>query len=102
MLDISSEIYISDSLIKKKDDIIKKLRHGEYQRNVYVIYRFNNIGRLSFMDAKYFINKYIHTIPITVIGLVQSYDEALLYLALNTAQEYEASFEVVEDEFSLG
>lgn len=98
------DLYISDSLKTKYKSIITKLRHGKVVPGVFVIIRNDNSGDLEVIKSIYFCQKYLHLMALTIVGLTDKYDDAILYLAGTVADEYGVTLTKVkkgEYEFDL-
>ena len=93
----ADDLYISEALRKKSSLIKRKLRYGEFVNGVYVIY-IKNDGKYEFMKSTYFIQKSVMSFRYNVCALVDSYDEALMFLASREAEKYNAFIETNEND----
>lgn len=84
------DLYISDSLKSKYKSIVTKLRHGKLVTGLFVIVLNENTGRPEVMKSVYFCQKALHRVNHIILGLTDSYDDAILYLAKRVAAGYDA------------
>ena len=89
----SKELYLSDSLIKKKRKICRKIKSGKYSGGAYLIYNnfFNN--NLEFMKASYFKQDFYRHLPIEILGIAENYSDAIMELAKRTCKDNNIIFD---------
>lgn len=80
-------LYVSESLEKKRDKIINKLIYGKYPLTVYVIVLLEEgENQMEFYSASMFKQKIVSADNIFVVGIASGYDEAI-YLVQRIAEE---------------
>lgn len=77
----AKNIYFSDNLIRKKKRILRDLKYKKKPVTYFVIFKNENTGKYEFMHGIFFMQKRLHSYPFEIAGIVNSYDEALLWLA---------------------
>lgn len=98
----AKDLYVSEKLKDKSDSIIKKLRFGKFVPGVFVIFLNEESGKPEFMKSVFFCQKYLQTIKLTILGITDSYDDAVLYLANSVAKGYKVKVSKENDkEFDL-
>lgn len=98
---IDKDLYVSDNLKKKYKSIIRKLRFGKFVPGVFVIFYNEESGNPEFMKSVFFYQKRLQTIRLTILGLTDSYQDALMYLAKNVADRFDCDLKKVKNEFDL-
>ena len=72
-------LYVSESLEKKKDKIIEKLKSEKFQLNCYVIALTENPrNQVEFFDSILLMQKNYKKENLFIAGIANCYDEALL------------------------
>lgn len=84
------DMYISPALEKKKDKLCRQLRYRYGHPSVYVIVWNENLERPEFLHSIYLKQKYYESTQMRVMGIVQSYEDALHFLAAYMAKEFSA------------
>lgn len=86
------EFYLSDSLNEKKEEILKKLRNGEFQFGKYVIILAEKEGnQLEIIDSMYLRQKYYQKKDLFVVGIADGFEEALNLVERVTQEVYDAT-----------
>lgn len=71
-------LYVSDSMEKKKEKIIRRLKAGKFNLSCYVIALAKNpVNQLEFYDSAFLLQKNYKKDHIFVVGLAGCYEEAL-------------------------
>ena len=82
-----NKLYISDGLEKKKEKWIKKLKSGKWPLQAYILVLPDNVqNQLEFYSAAMLYQKYFYSDDIFIVGLAESYMEAI-YLVEEIARE---------------
>lgn len=83
-------LYISEELIEKKEEILYKLEHNMLQWNKYVIVLSPNVNhQLEFYDSCMLRQKYFKKQDPLVVGLADGYDGAMKLVEKMTREVYE-------------
>ncbi len=81
MLEFSRNLYVSDGLKNRMDEIMKKMSEDALVAGVYVIYWNYDTKKPEFLKSIYLKQPYFKNHRFVVTGLADSYEEALKYLA---------------------
>lgn len=82
-------LYVSESLKKKKAKIIKKLKAKKFQLNCYVIALTENPkNQLEFWDSILLMQKNYKKENLFIVGIANCYDEALVLVQKMTEDTY--------------
>lgn len=98
---VSKDIYVSKSLKFRYKSILRKLRFGKFVPGVFVIFYNEASGKAEFMKSVFFYQKRLQTIRLTILGLTDTYNDAILYLAKDVAKQYDSELSVVKKEFDI-
>lgn len=83
-------LYLSDGLAEKKEDIIYKLEHNKFQLNKYVIVLAQNEkNHLEFYNAALLLQRVFGKKNLFVIGIADGEEEALLLVEKITREVYD-------------
>ena len=77
----AKELYLSEGLLNKKRELILRLKHGKVKRQVYIIYFNRHSNTPEFINSIFLKQKYFKHYPMYVIGIVESYGQAVAYMA---------------------
>lgn len=84
-------LYVSESLTDKKDEIIQKLKQKKIQFNCYIILLTENPeNQLEFYDSLMLKQKNFKKDHLFVVGIAKGYDEALSVIKEITEDTYQA------------
>lgn len=82
-------LYVSESLEKKKDKIIERLKNGKFQLSCYVIMLTENPkNQLEFFDSILLMQRNYKKENPFIVGIANCYDEALLLVQKMTEDAY--------------
>ena len=105
------DLYMSPSLVKKKKNIIRKLNHKQFQINRFVIVLSDNEDEyLEIYNSTILTQKVFENQELFVVGITDSQEDALRYIADVTQKVYEETkgadlktyFMVRQQEFEQG
>lgn len=83
-------LYVSDGLKNKKEKCIKKLESGKYPLGVYIlVLPENSENQLEFYRATMLYQKYFYSRDIFIVGLAESYMEAIYLVEKITREVFE-------------
>ena len=85
-------LYVSESLEKKKDKIIKKLSAGKYGLTLYLLVLIpEGENQLEFYSAAMLRQKLISDEGLFVVGIASGYDDAVYLVQEIAGEVYEAT-----------
>ena len=88
-------LYVSDGLKERKEDIIYKLEHDEVQLNKYVlVLGENENNNLEFYDAALLLQRYLKKKDLLVVGIADGFEEALYLVEKITQEVYDLTKDV--------
>lgn len=80
-MQFAKELYLSEGLLDKKRELILRLKHGKVKRQVYIIYFNRHSNTPEFINSIFLKQKYFKHYPMYVIGIVESYGQAMAYMS---------------------
>lgn len=84
------DLYVSESLQRKKKQIIKKLENNQFQLNRYVIVLSEKEDEyLEIYNSAVLTQEAYHTKDMFAVGITDCYEEALDFITRITQQVYE-------------
>lgn len=77
----AKKIYVSDGLAGREKELKVRLKLRKLKKHVYIIYfnRYSNTP--EFMNSIFLRQKYYKNYPMYVIGIVETYEQAVEYIA---------------------
>lgn len=88
-MEFYKDLYVSESLEKKKDIIIEKIKQGKIQFNCYIITLTENPeNQLEFYDSLMLKQKNFKQEHLFIVGIADGYDEALSIVQRITEDTY--------------
>ena len=96
----SDNLYLSESLIPQKDQLCRQLKYHQGNPSVFVIVApFSSIENNDtkkeakrypeFFHAKYLKQKRYRDYPFCILGITDTYEDALLYLSAQVATDFQ-------------
>ncbi|MGN0346773.1 MAG: hypothetical protein ACI4DU_05760 [Lachnospiraceae bacterium] len=96
----SDKLYLSESLIARKDQLCRQLKYHQGNPSVFVIVaplpsadnEATENGEKhypEFFHAKYLKQKRYRDLPFCILGITDTYEEALLYLSAQVATDFQ-------------
>ncbi len=77
----AKKLYVSDGLVGREKELKVRLKLRKLKKHVFIIY-FNRYGDTpEFMNSIFLRQKYYKKYPMYVIGVVETYEQALKYIA---------------------
>lgn len=80
-MQFAKDLYLSEGLIRKKKELIIRLKTRKIKKVVYVVYFNHDSDTPEFINSLFLRQKYYKKYPMYVIGIVETYEQALNYLA---------------------
>ncbi len=77
----AKQLYVSDGLAGREKELKVRLKLHKLKKHVFIIYfnRYSNTP--EFMNSIFLRQKYYKKYPMYVIGVVETYEQALKYIA---------------------
>ncbi len=94
----AKKIYVSDGLAGREKELKARLRFRKLKKHVFIIYFNRYSDTPEFMNSIFLKQKYYKKYPIYVIGIVETYEQAVKYVAdlLKDAFHKNGNFNVKE------
>ena len=90
------DLYISESLKSKEKKLIRSIKYDKGFNKTFLVYRNNRNDGIEFMPSYFFRQKYMKKIPFEILGICDSYDDALNYLVNICCDKYNAILDTNE------
>lgn len=88
-MEFYANLYVGESLEKKKDKIIKKLQAGKFQLSCYVIALTENPeNQIEFFDSVLLLQRNYKKLKLFIVGLASCYTEAVDLVQQMTEDTY--------------
>lgn len=84
----SKSLYITDSLVPKKDQLCREIKYGKGRSNVYVLFHKRDGSLPEMIHCKYLKQKVFLDSPTEIEGITATYEEGLAYMAIQAIQRY--------------
>lgn len=85
-------LYLSENLVEKKDEMLYKLEHHKIQLNKYVIVLpKNGKNHLEFYDTVLLSQSFYKHQELFVVGIADGFEEALLLVKIIVQEVYDAT-----------
>ena len=84
----SKSLYITDSLIPKKDQLCREIKYGQGRPNAYAIINKYDGSLPEMIHCKYLKQKIYLNSPVEIEGITATYEEGMAYMAIQAIQKY--------------
>lgn len=80
-MQFAKDLYLSEGLTRQRKELVLRLKTRRMKKAVYVVYFNHNSDTPEFTNSLFLRQKYYKKYPMYVIGIVETYEQALDYLA---------------------
>lgn len=84
----SKDLYISDNLISRRDQVCRAIKYGERKENAYILLKSSKDDFPELINAKFLKQKYYLENPAEIVGITETYEEGLAYLTVLALVRY--------------
>lgn len=86
------ELYLSEKLVERKQEILRSLEKGEIQFHQYaIILSENEKNQLEIIESMYLAQKYYREKDLLLVAVVENFEEALNYMEKITQKVYDVT-----------
>lgn len=101
-MEFFKKLYVSATMEKKKEKVIRRLKEGKFNLSCYVITLTENpANQLEFYDSAFLLQKKYKKDSMFVVGLASCYEEALELVKKISEDTYEKRKDVKIREFIM-
>lgn len=95
---VYDDLYVSESLVKDKKNIIRNLRHAKmFRPDIFIVYLNDNTDKPEVMQGFFFNQIYYQVGRTVILGITKSREEAVNYMAELMAGRFGASITQEDD-----